>query len=114
MGDQKMSSKNGNAVAVQVVSIPELRAAVTGRVITPDDPGYDEARTVFVGGIDKHPAAIVKVANVNDVSHIVSLARQTGVELAIRSGGHSSAGHSVSEGGIVLDLSDMKALDINV
>jgi FAD/FMN-containing dehydrogenase len=96
------------------ISIPELRAALKGRVIAPDDAGYDEARTVFLGGIDRRPAVIVRVADATDVSHVVSLARETGLELAVRSGGHSSAGHSVSEGGIVLDLSEMRALDIDV
>ncbi len=96
------------------ISIPHLRTALKGRVIAPDDAGYDEARTVFLGGIDRRPAVIVRVADATDVSRVVSLARETGLELAVRSGGHSSAGHSVSEGGIVLDLSDMRALDIDV
>jgi FAD/FMN-containing dehydrogenase len=96
------------------LSIPDLRTELTGRVIAPDDAGYDEARTVFVGGIDRRPAVIARVANAADVSRVVSLARETGMELAVRSGGHSTLGHCVSEGGIVLDLSDMKALDIDV
>jgi FAD/FMN-containing dehydrogenase len=96
------------------LSIPELRAAFNGRVIAPDDAGYDEARTVFYGGIDRRPAVIVRVANTEDVSRVVSLARETGLELAIRSGSHSAAGHSVSDGGIVLDLSNMRALQIDV
>lgn len=95
------------------LSIAGLRADVKGRVIDPDDAGYDEARTVFYGGIDRRPAVIVRVADADDVSHVVSLAREAGLELAIRSGGHSLVGHSVSDGGIVLDLSEMKALDID-
>src|SRR3990172_169539 len=96
------------------LSIPKLRAVLNGRVIAPGDAGYDEARTVFLGGIDRRPAVIVRVADAADVSRVVSLARETGRELAIRSGGHSGAGHSVSDGGIVLDLSNMKALQIDV
>jgi FAD/FMN-containing dehydrogenase len=96
------------------LSIPELRGAVTGRVIAPGDAGYDQARTVFYGGFDRRPAAIVRTADAADVSRVVSLARENGAELAVRGGGHSVAGHSVSEGGIVLDLSDMKALEIDV
>ena len=96
------------------LSIPKLREDLTGRVIAPNDAGYDEARTVFVGGIDRRPAVIARVANATDVSRVVSLARETGLELAVRSGGHSSVGHCVSEGGIVLDLTEMKALDIDV
>ena len=96
------------------LSIPKLREDLTGRMIAPDDADYDEARTVFVGGIDRRPAVIARVANTADVSRVVSLARETGLELAVRSGGHSSVGHCVSEGGIVLDLTEMKALDIDV
>jgi FAD/FMN-containing dehydrogenase len=95
-------------------STPELRALFNGRVIAPDDPRYENARTVFYGGFDRHPAAIVRVADAGDVSRLVSLARETGLELAIRSGGHSNAGHGTTEGGIVLDLSGMKDLQINV
>jgi len=95
------------------ISIPQLRAALNGRVIEPDDAEYDEARTVFYGGIDRRPAVIVRAADATDVAHVVALARETGSELAVRSGGHSIAGHGVSEGGIVLDLSDMRALDID-
>lgn len=95
------------------ISVSDLRAIVNGRVITPDDPGYDRARTVLNGGIDRRPALIARVANDSDVAHVISLARESGLELAVRSGGHSAAGHGVSEGGIVLDLSDMKALHID-
>ncbi len=96
------------------LSIPDLRASIHGRVIAPDDPEYDKARTVVAGGIDRHPAVIVRVADAEDVATVIALARETGLELAVRSGGHSGAGHSVTEGGIVLDLADMKALDIDV
>ncbi len=92
----------------------DLRSQVAGRVIAPSDRGYDEARTVFYGGIDRRPAAIVRVANPEDVARVVVQARQTGLELAIRGGGHSTAGHGVTEGGIVVDLRDMRAFDIDV
>ena len=96
------------------ISIPQLRAELTGRVIAPGDDDYDQARTVVSGSIDRHPAVIVKVADVDDVEKVVRLARDTGLELAVRCGGHSGAGHSVTEGGIVLDLSELKGLDIDV
>jgi len=95
------------------ISIPQLRAALNGRLIAPCDAGYDQARTVFYGGFDRRPAAIARVADAADVSRAVSLAREGGLELAVRSGGHSVAGHSVADGGIVLDLADMKALAID-
>lgn len=94
-------------------SISELRALFNGKVIAPDDPRYEEARTPFYGGMDKHPAAIVRAADAGDVSRLVSLAREHGFELAVRSGGHSNAGYCTSDGGIVLDLSAMKKLEID-
>jgi len=103
-----------SASSPATISIAELRAEITGRVIAPDDAEYDEARTVFYGGIDRRPAVIVRVADGTDVSKVVILARETGLPLAVRSGGHSLAGHSVCDGGIVLDLTDMKMLDIDV
>ncbi|HLV37557.1 MAG TPA: FAD-binding oxidoreductase [Spirillospora sp.] len=95
-------------------SVSQLRTAVRGRVITPDDSDYDAARALFYGGIDRRPAVIVRAADARDVAQVVSFARETGAELAVRGGGHSMAGHSTSEGGIVLDLSPMKGLDIDV
>jgi FAD/FMN-containing dehydrogenase len=94
-------------------SIPDLHGVLSGQVITPDDAAYDRARTIFYGGFDQRPAAIVRVADAADVSQVVSIARDTGLELAVRSGGHSGAGHSLTDGGIVLDLADMNALDID-
>jgi FAD/FMN-containing dehydrogenase len=90
-----------------------LRDAVGGRLIGPEDPAYDEARSVFYGGFDRHPAVIVRAADAQDVARVVSVVGEAGVELAVRSGGHSVAGHSVSQGGIVLDLSEMRALEID-
>jgi FAD/FMN-containing dehydrogenase len=97
-----------------IVSIPELRAVLNGRVISPEDAAYDTVRAVFYGARSRRPALIVRVADATDVSHIVSLAHERGLELAVRSGGHSLAGHSTTDGGIVLDLSDMKGLEIDV
>ena len=96
------------------ISIPDLRRDLSGQVIAPGDADYDAARTVFLGGVDAHPAVIVRVADAADVAHVVIYARERGVELAVRSGGHSGAGDSTTEGGIVLDLRAMKAIDIDV
>jgi FAD/FMN-containing dehydrogenase len=91
----------------------QLRALVKGSVIAPGDAGYDQARTPFYGGIDRRPAAIVRAASVDDVVQVVGLAREKGLELAVRGGGHSVAGHSTTEGGIILDLSGMKRIEID-
>ena len=91
----------------------ELAEDLTGTVIGPEDAGYDEARAVFYGDIDRRPAFVVRVADAADVVRVIAMARDRGLELAVRSGGHSVAGHGVSEGGIVLDLSAMKGLEID-
>lgn len=96
------------------LSIANIRSTFNGRVIAPGDAEYDKARTVFYGGVDRRPAVIIKVAQATEVAKVISLARESGLELAIRSGGHSGAGHSVTEGGIVLDLSGLKDLQIDV
>ncbi len=99
--------------ATKSIPLDELRGEIAGTVIGPDDPGYDAARTTFMSDA-LHPAAIVKVANVDDVRRVVRLARETGLDLAVRSGGHSSASHSSVDGGIVLDLGPMKGIELDV
>jgi FAD/FMN-containing dehydrogenase len=96
------------------LDLDALRGSARGTVIGPQDPDYDAARTVQAGGIDRRPAAIVQVADAGDVATVIRLARDTGLELAVRSGGHSGAGHSVSEGGLVIDLRRMKDLQVDV
>ena len=95
------------------ISIPRLRAELAGQVIAPEDAEYDEAREVFLPNVDRRPAAIVRPVDAGEVARVVSLARESGLELAVRSGGHSGAGHGVTDGGIVLDLSLMKGLQID-
>jgi FAD/FMN-containing dehydrogenase len=93
--------------------LARLRAKLAGPVIEPDDAEYDQARQVFFPVFDRRPRAIVRPLDPTEVGRVVSFARDTGLELAVRSGGHSSAGHSVSEGGLVLDLSQLKQLEID-
>src|SRR3954469_9708173 len=99
---------------MSTLSLPDLRAAVAGRVVTADDADFDAVRRVALGIYDAGPAVIVRVANAADVATAIAAARTAGVELAVRCGGHSAAGHSTTEGGLVIDVSDMKALDIDV
>jgi FAD/FMN-containing dehydrogenase len=104
-----MRSRNGHDPELAL----RLSKDIEGRVIAPGDPDYDDARAVFYGGFDRRPAAIVRVASDADVVRVIAEAHDTGLELAVRSGGHSLVGHSVTEGGIVLDLSEMQALEID-
>jgi FAD/FMN-containing dehydrogenase len=95
-------------------TIEEFSSKVRGQIIRPHDDGYHQARAVFYGGIDRHPALIIRAADATDVSRAIALARESGLELAVRSGGHSVAGHSTTNGGIILDLSEMKGLEIDL
>jgi FAD/FMN-containing dehydrogenase len=94
--------------------VERLQAALKGSILVPGDEGYDETRKVYIEGIDRRPAAIVRVANAADVAHVVTLARESGVPLAVRSGGHSFAGFGTCDGGWVIDLREMKGLEIDV
>jgi FAD/FMN-containing dehydrogenase len=95
-------------------TVRSLRSTLRGRVIAPGDEGYEAARTVVYGGFDRRPAAIARVADATDVAKVVAFARETGLELAVRGGGHSGLGHSTTEGGVVLDLRELKALAVDV
>lgn len=88
-------------------------AGVDGRIVTPDDPAYDSIRAVFYGGIDRHPSAIVRVRHVDDVRRVIAAARDEGIELAVRSGGHSIVGHSTTDDGLVIDLRDMARIEVD-
>ena len=96
------------------ISIERLRDGLDGRVVVPGDADYDELRTVVMGGIDLRPGAIVRVAGAEDVARVVRYAAEIGAELAVRCGGHSSAGYSATDGGIVIDLRDLKSIDLDV
>lgn len=94
--------------------INRLRTAITGKVIAPADPDYDRTRQVFSAAIDRHPAVIARPVNAAEVAAVIATARDSGLPLAIRSGGHSGPGHSTTDGGIVLDVRDLNTLEIDV
>ena len=93
--------------------IDQLRASLRGRLITSDDPDYDQARTVWNGMIDRRPGLIVRCAGAADVIQSVRFAREHGLTLAVRGGGHNIAGNALSDGGLVIDLSSMRAVRVD-
>jgi FAD/FMN-containing dehydrogenase len=94
-------------------SIANLRAALHGKLILPGEADYETARQVWNGAIDRHPALIIRCADATDVRRAVEFGRQTHLDIAVRGGGHSFPGHSTCEGGLVIDLSPMKAVVVN-
>lgn len=90
-----------------------LRSYLRGTMLLPDDPGYDEARAVWNAGIDRRPAAVVRCADATDVQRALEFARHRELAVAVRGGGHSFAGNSTCDGGLVIDCSPMKHVEVD-
>jgi FAD/FMN-containing dehydrogenase len=91
----------------------ELAASLQGEMVLPDTPDYESARGVWNGAADRHPALIVRPVNVADVITAITFAREQHMEVSVRSGGHSIAGYGTNDGGLVIDLSLMKAITVD-
>jgi FAD/FMN-containing dehydrogenase len=102
-----------SSMTMDAPSIDALRAAVRGELLGPDDAGYDAARRVFNGMIDRRPGLIVRCAGASDVVQGVTFARAHDLPLSVRGGGHSVAGSAVCDGGVMLDLSGMKGIRVD-
>ena len=86
---------------------------LTGRLIRPVDAEYNEARAVWNGMIDKYPALIAKCVDSDDVILAVKFARAQNLSVSVRGGGHNVAGHAVCDDGLVIDLTDMKQIEVD-
>ena len=100
-------TSGGSRTVLSEATIEEFRPTLGGALILPDDPGYDEARTIWNGMIDKRPALIAQCAGVSDIINSVKFARANDLLVAVRGGGHSFPGNSVCDGGLMIDLSLM-------
>src|SRR5579862_9622683 len=94
-------------------AVQKLRETLRGQTFRPGDPGYDAARTVPNAMIDRRPALIARCAGAADVIECVRFAREHDTLVAVRGGGHSVAGRSVCDGGLVIDLSAMKGIRVD-
>ena len=93
-------------------AIETFKASLRGQLIQPNDEGYDDARTIWNGMIDKRPTLIARCTGAADVIRSVNFARDHNLLVAVRGGGHSFPGHSVCDGGIMIDLSTMKSIRV--
>lgn len=93
--------------------IEALRTAMTGLVFVPADEGYDQARRVWNAGIDRHPAVIARCLSAQDVVAAISVARERGWEIAVRGGAHNASGTAVCEGGLMVDLSELREVTVD-
>jgi FAD/FMN-containing dehydrogenase len=94
-------------------TIERLKSSIKGHVVLPDDPSYDEVREIWNAMIDRHPAVIVQCAEADDVPQAIKFARENGLELSIRGGGHNIAGNAVCDRGMMIDLSTLKNVRID-
>ncbi len=103
----------GGTVAIAPERLDALRAALRGSLVLPADPGYEVARTLWNGMLDRRPAAAVRAAGAGDVIQAVNFARENRLLLAVKGGGHNIAGKAVCDGGLMIDLSPMKSVHVD-
>ncbi len=103
----------GTAVQLDDAAVGALRASLGGALLVSGDAGYDEARTTFNGMIDRHPALIARCAATGDVVKAVNFAREHGLIVSVRGGGHNVAGNAICEGGLMIDLTPMKGIRVD-
>ncbi|HEY2953996.1 MAG TPA: FAD-binding oxidoreductase [Candidatus Eisenbacteria bacterium] len=106
-------TSSGAATPLSSEALDLVRGRLRGALCLPGEPGYEQARTIWNAMIDRHPAAIVRAAGAADVIAGVDFARQHGLLLAVRGGGHNIAGNAVCEGGLMIDLTPMKSVRVD-
>jgi FAD/FMN-containing dehydrogenase len=104
---------SGQPGSLDAAALAAFRETFRGEVVLPGDPGYDAARIVWNGAIDRHPAIVVRPTGAADVISAVRFAREQDLLVAVRSGGHSVGGFSTCDGGIVIDMSRMRGVRVD-
>jgi FAD/FMN-containing dehydrogenase len=113
MKKESPTNKDFSATARVDESLIELRRSLAGVVLAPADAGYDAARRCFNALVDRRPAVIARCLGADDVATAFDFARAHGLEVAVRGGGHNPAGHCVCDGGLIIDLSLMRRVDVD-
>src|SRR5262245_65656547 len=103
----------GTDIELDSAAVTAFKARLHGALLCPEDPPYEQARKVWNGMIDKHPALIAQCTGVADVLHTVHFARAHDLPIAMRCGSHNAAGHATCDGGIVADLTPMKGIRVD-
>src|SRR5256712_10749011 len=99
--------------SIKEASVAAFKAGLRGQLLRPGDDNYDGARKIWNGMFDRRPALIARCAGTADVVSAVNFARDQGLQVAVRGGGHSFPGHSVCNGGLIIDLSPMRGIRVD-
>ncbi len=113
MASLRIRSLNGGEVSLEEQAVDELASSMRGQLLRDGSSGYDEARQIWNAMIDRRPALIARCAGVADVMRSIAFARKHGLLLAVRSCGHNIAGNAICDGGLVIDLSQMKSVRVD-
>jgi FAD/FMN-containing dehydrogenase len=113
MVERRVTMNTGTETVLEEGAVEALRASLRGPLLRAGDAGYDEARKIWNGMIDRHPALIARCAGVADVIQCVRFARAHQLLVAVRGGGHNASGNAVCDGGLMLDLSGMKGMRVD-
>src|SRR4030095_12240813 len=113
MTDLRVLERAGADAVLREAAVEEFRGSLRGRLLRIGDDGYDAARKIWNGMIDRHPALIARCAGAADVIRGVDFARSNDLVVAVRGGGHNIAGNAVCDGGLVIDLSTMKTVRVD-
>ena len=110
---QVITNTGANTVLTEAL-VEEFQTSLRGPLLQPGDAGYDDARIVWNGMIDRRPALIARCAGVADVIQAVNFARDNHLLVSVRGGGHNITGYAMNDGGIVIDLSQMKSVHVDL
>ena len=105
--------EEARGLSLDEATIQDFQASLRGQVVLPEDADYDDARKVWNGMIDRKPALIARCAEADDVSKAIRFARDQHLLLAVRGGGHNVTGAGTCDDGLVIDLSSMKAVQVD-
>ena len=110
MVDLRVTTNAGAEAVLEQVAVDEFRSSLRGELLRQGDDGYDDARKVWNGMVDKRPALIARCTGVADVINAVNFARSNNLLVAVRGGGHNIASKSVGDGTLMIDLTPMKGV----
>lgn len=109
----QISTKDGGSIEIEMAAVDKFSAGLRGPVLLPGSVGYEDARRIWNGMIDRRPAIIARCVGTADVANAVNFAREHDVLVAVKGGGHNVAGYAVCDGGLMIDLSEMRGVHVD-